>query len=186
MTESRVSHRYAKSLLDLALEKGQLEQVSEDMRMVLETIRANHDFSVLLKSPVVKTDKKQEILKAIFGGHIGVITTAFLDIITGKRREGELEGIAEAFLAQYKKHKQILTAVITTASGLDEKLRAQVMDVVKQSAGGKAIELVEKTDKSLLGGFILRIGDKQVDSSVIRQIRDLERSFSENPYISEI
>lgn len=185
MTESRVAHRYAKSLLDLALEKGQLEPVMEDMRLVLDAIRGTHELSVLLKSPVVKTDKKQEILKAIFGGKIGVITTEFLDIITRKRREGELEGIAEAFVTQYKKHKQILTAVITTASGLDEKLRAQVMEVVKQSAGGKAIELVEKTDKALIGGFVLRVGDKQVDSSVLRQIRNLERSFSENPYIKE-
>lgn len=186
MQESRVSHRYAKSLLDLALEKGQLEPVNEDMRLVLETIRANRELSVLLKSPVVKTDKKQEILKAIFGGHIGVISTEFLNILTRKRREGELEGIADAFVSQYKKHKQILTAVITTASGLDEKLRAQVLEVVKQSAGGKSIELVEKTDTALIGGFVLRIGDKQVDASVIRQIRNLERNFSENPYISEI
>lgn len=186
MRESRVSHRYAKSLLDLALEKGQLEPVHEDMRMVLETIRANRDLSILLRSPVVITDKKLEILKAIFGGHIGVISTEFLNILTRKRREGELEGIAEAFVSQYKKHKQILTAVITSATGLDEKLRAQVMEVVKQSAGGKSIELVEKTDKALIGGFVLRIGDKQVDSSVLRQIRNLERNFSENPYISEI
>lgn len=185
MRESRVSHRYAKSLLDLALERGQLEPVSEDMRVVLETIRNSRDFSVLLKSPVVKTDKKQEILKAIFGGKIGVITTAFIDIITRKRREGELEAIAEAFVTQYKKHKQILTAVITTAQGLDERLRAQVLEVVKQSAGGKSIELVEKTDKGLIGGFVLRVGDKQVDASVIRQIRNLERNFSENPYIKE-
>lgn len=185
MTESRVSHRYAKSLLDLALEKGQLEQVSEDMRVVLRTIRDSHDLSVLLRSPVVKTDKKQTILKAIFGGQIGVITTEFLDVITRKRREGELEAIAEAFVTQYRKHKQILTAVITTASGLDEKLRAQVLDIVKQSAGGKAIELVEKTDQSLIGGFVLRVGDKQVDASVMRQIRNLERNFSENPYIKE-
>jgi F-type H+-transporting ATPase subunit delta len=186
MKESRVSHRYAKSLLDLALEKGQLEPVSEDMRLVLETIRANHDLSVVLKSPVISTDKKLEILKAIFGGQIGVVSSAFLDIITRKRREGDLEGIAEAFVMQYRKHKQILTAVITTANGLDEKLRAQVMEIVKQSAAGHSVELVEKTDKELLGGFILRVGDKQVDSSVIRQIRNLERNFSENPYISEI
>lgn len=186
MGESRVSHRYAKSLLDLALEKGQLEPVSEDMRLVLETIRANRDLSVVLKSPVINTDKKQEILKAIFGGKIGVITTSFLDVITRKRREGDLEGIAEAFVMQYRTHKQILTAVITTANGLDEKLRAQVMEIVKQSAAGHSVELIEKTDKELLGGFILRVGDKQVDSSIMRQIRNLERSFSENPYISEL
>lgn len=185
MRESRVSHRYAKSLIDLALEKGQLEPVSEDMRVVLDTIRKNRDLSVLLRSPVVKTDKKQEILKAIFGGHIGVITTEFIDIITRKRREAELEGIAEAFVTQYRKHKQILTAVITTAQGLDDKLRSQVLELVKQSSGGKAVELVEKTDKALLGGFIIRVGDKQVDASVLRQIRNLDRTFSENPYIKE-
>ncbi len=186
MQQTRVSHRYAKSLLDLALEKGQLEPVHEDMRLVLETIRANRDLSILLNSPVVKTDKKLDILKAIFGGNIGVISTEFMNILTRKRREGELEGIAEAFVSQYKKHKQVLTAVITSATGLDDKLRAQVLEVVKQSAGDKSIELVEKTDKALLGGFILRVGDKQVDASVLRQIRNLERNFSENPYISEI
>lgn len=185
MAESRVSHRYAKSLMDLALDKGQLEPVCEDMRLILETIRANHELTIVLRSPVIKTDKKLEIMKAIFGGQIGVITTAFIDIITRKRREGELEAIADAFIAQYRKHKQILIAVITTAQSIDEKLRAQVLDIVKNSSGGQSIELVEKTDKELIGGFVLRIGDKQVDASIIRQIRDLERSFSENPYVKE-
>jgi len=185
MRESRVSHRYAKSLLDLALEKGQLEQVHEDMRLTLTTVQENRELSVMLRSPVIKTDKKQDILKAIFGGKIGVIPTEFVDIITRKRREGELEAIAEAFITQYRRHKQILTAVITTASGLDDKLRAQVLEIVKQSAGGKAVELVEKTDKSLMGGFILRVGDNQVDASILRQVRNLERNFSENPYIKE-
>ncbi|MCK6639719.1 MAG: ATP synthase F1 subunit delta [Bacteroidia bacterium] len=185
MRESRVSHRYAKSLLDLALEKGQLEQVHEDMRLILTTVQENRELSVMLRSPVIKTDKKQDILKAIFGGKIGVIPTEFVDIITRKRREGELEAIAEAFITQYRRHKQILTAVITTASGLDDKLRAQVLEIVKQSAGGKAVELVEKTDKALMGGFILRVGDNQVDASILRQVRNLERNFSENPYIKE-
>jgi F-type H+-transporting ATPase subunit delta len=182
MTESRVSHRYAKSVLDLSLEKNQLEQVREDMQLIFDTIHASHDLGVLLKSPVIKTDKKQEILKAIFGGKIGVITTEFIDVITRKRREGELQGIASAFLSQYKKHKQILTAVITTASGLDEKLRAQVISIVKQSAG-KEVELVEQINKDLIGGFVLRVGDNQVDASILRQIRDLDRSFSSNVYV---
>lgn len=182
--ETRVSQRYAKSLLDLSLEKGQLEQVHEDMLLVNATIRENHELSTLLHSPVIKTDKKQDILKAIFGGKIGVITSSFIDIITRKRREGELQNVAESFIAQYKKHKNILTAVITTASGLDEKLRASVMQIVKDTAKAE-IELVEKVDKDLIGGFVLRIGDKQVDSSIIRQIRELGRSFNENPYIKE-
>lgn len=184
MRETRVSQRYAKSLIDLALEKGQLEPVREDMLLVFSTIRESHDLSLMLKSPVIKTDKKQEILKAVFGGKIGVISSEFIDIITRKRRESQLEAIAESFLTQYKKHKQILTAVITSASGLDEKLRAQVMQIVKGTTNSE-VELIEKVDNDLIGGFILRVGDKQVDASIMRQIKNLDRSFNENPYVKE-
>lgn len=185
MIETRVAYRYAKSLLDLSLEKGQLEQVREDMLLIYDTIKGNHELSLMLKSPIIKTDKKQEILKAIFGGKIGVISSEFIEIITRKRREMELEGISEAFLSQYKKHKQILSAVITTASGLDKSLRAKVLEIVKGSTNSEIV-LEEKINKDLIGGFILRVGDQQVDASILRQIKNLDRSFSENPYVREI
>jgi F-type H+-transporting ATPase subunit delta len=185
MTESRVSFRYAKSLVDLSLEKGQLEQVREDMQLVLDTIRENRDLSAMLKSPVIKTDKKQSILKAIFGGKIGVLSSEFITIITRKRREMELEGIADSFLSQYKTHKKILTAVITTASGLDKTLREKVLQIVKGGTNSE-VELTEKVNKDLIGGFVLRVGDQQVDASILRQIKNLDRSFSENPYVKEI
>lgn len=184
MRETRVSYRYAKSLLDLAIEKGQLEQVREDMQLVRDTVHESRELEVLLKSPVVKTDKKQEILKAIFGGKIGVITTEFIDIITRKRREAELEVIAESFLSQYRLNKNIVTASITSSAALDETLRAKVMEMVRKMAGTE-VELTEKIDPSLIGGFVLRVGDRQVDTSIIRQIRMLERSFSENPFVKE-
>jgi len=114
-----------------------------------------------------------------------VISSEFIDIITRKRREFELEGIAESFLNQYKKHKQILTAVITTASGLDKSLREKVMQIVKGSTNSEVV-LEEKINKDLIGGFVLRVGDQQVDASILRQIKNLDRSFSENPYVKEI
>jgi F-type H+-transporting ATPase subunit delta len=184
MRETRVSYRYAKSLLDLAIEKGQLEQVREDMQLVRDTVHESRELEILLKSPVVKTDKKQDILKAIFGGKIGVITTEFIDIITRKRREAELEIIAESFLTQYRINKNIVTAVITSAAALDDTLRKQVLEIVRKMAGTE-VELTEKIDTSLIGGFVLRVGDRQVDTSLIRQIRMLERNFSENPFIKE-
>ncbi len=185
MIETRVAFRYAKSLIDLSLEKGQLEQVREDMQLVYETIRASHELSLMLKSPIIKTDKKQEILKAIFGGKIGVISSEFIEIITRKRREMQLEGISEAFLAQYKKHKQILSAVITTASGLDKSLREKVLQIVKGSTQSEVV-LEEKINKELIGGFVLRVGDQQVDASILRQIKNLDRTFNENPYVSDL
>ena len=77
-----------------------------------------------------------------------------------------------------------MTAVITTASGLDEDLRKKVLDLVRKSADSE-IELIEKTNDKLIGGFTLQVGDKRVDASIAKQIKKLALSFNENPYIKE-
>jgi len=79
-----------------------------------------------------------------------------------------------------------LKAVIVSSVGLDDQLRQQVIKLVSESSGGQQIQLEEKVDASLIGGFVLTVGDKQVDASLLRQIRNMERAFSENPYISEL
>ena len=148
------------------------------------TCRENRELHVLLKSPVVKTDKKQEILKEIFGSKIEKMTAEFIDIICTKRREMYIEEIAEEFTEQYKEYKNILTAIVTTAFGLDDELRKKVLDVVKKSYNSE-VELVEKIDKDLIGGFIIRVGDKQDDTSIARKLRALHRAFNENPYVKD-
>ena len=107
-----------------------------------------------------------------------------MQIIATKRREEYIEDIAEEFIEQYKTHKNILTAVVTTAQGLDEELKKQVLEVVKKSYNSE-VELVEKVDKDLIGGFIIRVGDKQEDTSIARKLKLLYRTFNENPYIKE-
>ncbi len=179
---STLSHRYAKSLLELSIEKGSLEKVYADMKLILKTCRENHELQVLLKSPIVNSDKKQEVLKALFGNNTEALTLTFINILTVKRREMYLEEVAEAFTEQYKNHKNILTAIVTTAQGLDEELRKQVLEVIRKSADSE-VELVEKTDKTLIGGFIIRIGDKQEDTSISRKLKTLYRTFNENPFI---
>ncbi|MBI2720660.1 MAG: ATP synthase F1 subunit delta [Bacteroidetes bacterium] len=174
-----VASRYAKSLLDLAVETKQLEEVIKDIRIIKEVCSQNADFVTMLNSPVVKTDKKQAIFKAIFGSKISKTTLAFLNLIAAKRRENYLFDIAKSFDEQYKISKNITTAKVTSAIGLDEKLRKQVLDIVKQNASGE-IELLEKVDPSLIGGFVLTINDKQVDQSVKRKLNDLRKTFSGN------
>jgi F-type H+-transporting ATPase subunit delta len=95
-----------------------------------------------------------------------------------------LAEIAEEFINQYKENKKILTAVITTANGLDDILRAEVTKIVKGS-GSNEVVLEEKVNKDIIGGFIIRVGDKQVDASILRKLNNLRRSFAENPYIKE-
>jgi F-type H+-transporting ATPase subunit delta len=179
MKGTRASSRYAKSLLDQSLEKGELEKVQIDVLLILKTIKENRDFSAMLKSPVIKTEKKKEILELIFSKAITPITNAFLQLIATQKREEFLELICEDFVLKYKNHKHILTAVITTASGLDEEMRKKVYELVRKQLNSE-VELVEKVNKDLIGGFILRVGDKQNDTSILGKLRQLERTFKEN------
>ncbi len=179
----KAASRYAKSLLDLALEQGALEAVYQDMIFVLRSTEHNRELQVFLQSPIIKTDKKVAVFNEIFG-QLNKVTRIFIELVTRKRREAALVEIASSFIDQYKNYKKIITAVVTTAVGLDDTLRSQVMDIVKKSAQGE-VELVEKIDKNIIGGIILRVGDKQVDSSILRNIKNLNRTFAENPYIKE-
>jgi len=146
MEGTRVAARYAKSFIDLTMEQGLLEQAYADMKLVAAVSAENPELISLLKSPIIKTDKKQAVLKEIFGTKINKVTSAYLQLITGRRRETYLPQVAEEFINQYKEKKKILTAVIITANGIDDNIRQRVMDLVKDS-GNKEVELKEKKNK---------------------------------------
>lgn len=184
MKGSRLAIRYAKSLIDLATETGKVEQVFADMKLILKVCKENRDFELVLISPIIKIDRKQAILKAVFEGKIDSVTASYLQLMAHKRRESYIPAIAESYIEKYKVRKNILTAVITTAYGLDDDVRNKVMQLVRDSYKSE-VELVEKVDKEIIGGFILRIGDKQDDTSLLRKIKMLTRTFNENPYIKD-
>jgi len=179
-----VAARYAKSLIDLAIEQNQLEEVYADMQHIAKTCEESRELSVMLKSPVIKHDKKHAILSEIFGG-LSKTTEAIITLLTSKHREAYLEGIAKAFVAQYKQHKNIQTAVITTAVPLTDEGRQKVTELVKSTQAGISVELKENIDADILGGFVLRVGDKQVDASIARKLRDMTMEFSKNPYLKD-
>lgn len=182
MLETKVARRYAKSLLDLAKEKGELEGVNNDMKLLAEVCSSNHDLRVLLGSPIISSDKKLAILKRVFSGKISALSMSFFDIITRKGRESHLESIALEFTKIYKEYKGIQTAIVTSAVGLDDKLRSQVYNMIKESLNSE-IELIEKVDKDLIGGFILRVGDKQYDASISRDLRLMRQELIDTSYI---
>lgn len=178
----RASSRYAKSFIDLSLEQGSLEVAFKDMTLVWDTCQSCHDLVLMLKSPIVKEDKKMSILNEVFGNAISPLSLSFIGIIVRKKRAFYIEEIAKEFINQYKEYKKIITAVITSAVGLDDVLRKKVLEIVKSSSDSE-IELVEKINKDLIGGFVLKVGDNQIDASILRQIKNLRRGFSENPYV---
>jgi F-type H+-transporting ATPase subunit delta len=182
----RIASRYAKSLLSLSLEKGKVDEVYADMQLVGTTIHQSRDLELLLLSPVIKTDTKVKVLTLVFGSKIGEISNAFLTLLTKKGREGMLGEIAQSFVDQVKAHKQIVSAKLVTAAPIDAETRSTINALATKLAAGKSVELVEKVDETLIGGFILNVGDQQIDASISGEIKSLKREFEKNPYVPEI
>lgn len=185
MNYSKVAIRYAKSLHDLCSERSSVDGAQEDMAMIAKAIDESRELELLLQSPIIKADKKMTILDEIFKGKVGEVTHAFIEIIVRKGRERQLNGIANAFVVMAKENKDIYAAQVTSALPLDDSAKAKVMAAVGKIQPG-TIELEEKLDDKLIGGFVLRVGDQMIDASVLAKIRALNREFSENPYISEL
>ncbi|MBS1570694.1 MAG: ATP synthase F1 subunit delta [Bacteroidetes bacterium] len=186
MNVSPVAYRYARSLMQLAQEKGEVEAVREDMQLVASTCAASRPLQLLLESPVLKPDRKLKVLERVFGGQIGHLVDRFMAILVRKGRESHLPEIAEGFQNVFREAHGILMAEVRSAMPLTAESRAQVEQMAKERHPGKTIELRETVDPALIGGLVLRIGDEQVDASVSRRLNDLRRKFSENPYIPEI
>ena len=171
------ANRYAKSLMDLAIETNQLDAVRKDLKVLADAIKSSRELELLLESPIVKKDKKIAVFSSLFEKRIGKSSFGFLKLITTKNREAQLSKILQSFDEQYKEYKNIHTAVITSANGLDQKTREKVLELVKGQLKGE-VELVEKIDKKTIGGFVLRIGDTQVDRSVASELSNLRKRLT--------
>ncbi len=181
---SKAAKRYAKALLSFAIEQKKVDEVAADMAVIASTCKESRELVTLLKSPVVKADKKREIINKIFSGQIGTITLKFLDVMTQNNREDILAEIANAFRTVFREYRGIVSAEIITAVPLGDEGRKKAIEFIKSIYD--KVELTEKVDEDLIGGFIIRVGDKQYDESVARKLFSLKREFSKNPYISEI
>jgi F-type H+-transporting ATPase subunit delta len=186
MVDSRAASRYVKSLLGLAVEQKALEQVHNDMLMFSKLTEGNREFLLMLRNPVVSHDKKREILQKVFSGKVHPLTMAIMDILTRKNRESLLPSIAKEFHNAYNEHQDIGKASITTVMPLDAELRASFQKLAKNYSDRKQIELIEHVDQEMIGGFILNVGDRQIDASIRNKIKALKVNFSQNPYIKEI
>lgn len=184
MRDIKVASRYAKSLLGIAVEQKQLEDVYKDMQLINNVCSQSRDLELLLKSPIVKSDKKAAILTDIFGKQIGQISSSFISIILNKKREGLLGDIANAFIDAYKVYNNITTAKVTSAVPLSKGQKEAIESLLKKQ-GNEKVELAEIVNEAIIGGVIIRVGDKQVDESIRRKLTDLEMEFSDNPYVKE-
>ncbi|RME93746.1 MAG: ATP synthase F1 subunit delta [Bacteroidetes bacterium] len=185
MSVQRIASRYAKSLLELSQEQNKLERIVEDIKSFQQATQ-NRDLYLLLKSPIVKADKKMSVLEAIFGDKYDELTLAFFRILVQKGREPLLSEIAAEFLAQYKDLKHITTVKLTTARPLREASLQALKKKLEADERIETVELETATDADLIGGFVLEMGDRIYDASVQHKLESLKRQFTGNTYVSQI
>ncbi|PRD47266.1 F0F1 ATP synthase subunit delta [Sphingobacterium haloxyli] len=172
-----VASRYAKSLLDLAQEQGQLDAVKEDMESVISVLKSNSELLAVLKNPIIKGDKKRAILAAIFDGKINSTILSFFYLLVNKGRAAILLDIAQEFVREYNEAKGIVNASVTSATALSEVNLAALQEIIAAEINATVI-LKNVVDPSLIGGFTVRVGDRQVDSSIAGKLSKLEKHFA--------
>ena len=186
MSDLRVASRYAKSLIELSIERGAVEQVHQDMLLFTKVCHESRPFELMLNSPLIPHQKKREILSSIFESKVHSLTMSIIDIITRKNREPLLPSIAKEFHIAYNHYKSIGEATVVSAAPITSDLRRKLDAIVERVAGCKAVELEEKTDPELIGGFVLKIRDQQIDTSLRTKLKALQLKLSENPYLRHI
>jgi len=179
MNESKISVRYAKALFQLGKEKNMLETFVTDIHLIEDLCNESIDFWLMLESPVVKTSQKRLAIKRIFEKKIDRITLNFLDLVTQNRREAYLKDISRNFLALCRKDQGILSATLTSACELESVVRNQLSDLLSKAYDSK-IDLKEVIDQDIIGGFIIRVEDQQLDASVITQLTQIKRELLSN------
>jgi F-type H+-transporting ATPase subunit delta len=186
MPNPRLASRYAKALIQLAIERGELETVFADMQWLQSVCKSNPDFVNVLRSPIIKGDQKNKIITAVTTGRISELTASFNKLLVNKTREGDLPEIATAFVQQYKEHKNIHTVKLTTASPVSENIKNEIVKQIKRTSDMQNIELETSVNEDLIGGFVLQAGDKLVDASVAYDLKQISRQFENNDFIYKI
>lgn len=176
MKGTKSASRYAKALLELAVEGNQVDAVLNDMKYLASVANNSRDFQLLLQSPIINSDKKIAIFNELFGS-FQKLSTAFIELITKKGREALIADIANSFEDQVNLYKGITPVTITSAVPLHEDAKKKILEKIKQITSGN-VEITEKIDASLIGGFIVRAGDKQIDASVANQLNNLKQRLS--------
>ena len=186
MNNPRLAGRYAKSLLDLAQEQNALDTTLADVQLLSDSVKGSPELALLLRSPILKADKKNAVLKAVFGDKMGHITNAFMNLLVAKGREANLPEIATAFIDQYKALKNIRQVKLITAGPIDESVKESIRQKVAASMPDKTVEMTTSVNPDLIGGWVLEMDDRVVDASIRRDLMDIRKQFMDNQYVSKM
>jgi len=183
MANTRAASRYAKSLLDLGIEQNKLEVLFNDMNTLNDSM-SSRDLVLMIQSPIINAGKKIDILKKVFDGKLDNLTMNFIELITKKGREVMLPAMIKSFIEQYKKHNKITEVKLKTAHPLGAGVLASIKAALLQSEiTDSEVDIETIVDEDIIGGFVIEVGDKLYDASVLHQLNKVKKEFNQNKYI---
>jgi len=173
---SRAAIRYAKAILETAVSTGKANQVNDDMKSIIAAVNSSPDLKDFLASPIITSEVKMNVLSEVFGS-VQADTKSLFRLLQENKRFQILEAIATQFNVQFDEMNGVEVAKVTTAFPIPADLEAKIL--AKATAmSTKKITIQNTVDPSIIGGFILRIGDKQYNASVSNRLQELKREFS--------
>jgi F-type H+-transporting ATPase subunit delta len=176
MNESKITVRYAKALFALAKEANSFEAMKKDMELLYRCIQEITELQFVIQSPVIKVSEKIRLFEVSFRDTFSQLTFSFINLVLERRREEYLMGISRHFLTLLKTEQGIQSAELVTASPLDETLRKSILQYITRKFNTK-VELQETVDDKLIGGFILRVGDRQLDASITSKLKRIQNEL---------
>lgn len=176
MKDSRAAVRYAKAALAQAKEGKLAEVVEKDMLSIIASVEASEELSDLLDSPTVASTDKQKVLKAVFKS-ADQITLDLIDVLIQNKRISILSEVASAYVTLSESEKDEVVVNVVAASPLSKDLENEIISKMK-SITAKNVSLAVSIDESLIGGFVLRVGDLQYNASIAHQLDQLKRELT--------
>ena len=187
MQNPRLAARYSKSLLDLSVERNSLERTLEDIKVLNSICIESREFDIMLRSPVIKGDKKLKVINEVIKNYnISELTHSFINLLITKGREPNLGEITTAFIAQYNELKNIRTVKLTTAAPMADNIRQSIQEKIAGYMPKDSVELKTAVDESIIGGFVIEMGDRLYDASVLKSLNDIRSNIIDSSYVSKM
>ena len=174
-----ISDRYASALYDLVAEKKIVDPVLEDLTFLQKCILENKDLKLLVKSPLIISSDKLNIFEKILSKKkVDVLTNTFLKVISSNKRFAKLSSIISQFININSQKRGDVLADVTSAEELSDNQKKEITDQLKSTLG-KKLSLNFFVDKKIIGGLIVKVGSKMVDSSLATKINKLRIAMGE-------
>ncbi len=172
-----VSKTYGDALFELALEQDAVDTLLEEVQAVSGALKENEDLMRLMEHPKIVKEEKLQIIEQIFKGRVSDNLTGFLELIVSKDRFHDIFDILDFFMDHVREHKHIGVASVTTAVELKKSQKKAVVDRLLATTGYQSFEMNYMVDAGLIGGMVIRIGDRVVDSSIKHKLELMSRDL---------